>query len=270
MEQKALIMAGYLNEHDIPNIRQFITGIETSEEELKGIVTEKNSNMVFSRTDIAGKPEFIDIDKTYTNILDSLAVKIKESKFFGNIEWYFKNVEIGPLLSGAVYLNLNKVNQFTGQFSAGDFSNILQICLDTKPSKIPVMIEGNSAIYQCENNEILNLQYGFNNILQVFHRSNISPVKIVRSNDKYRLVDGHHRAIALKKAGVKHIPAVVLNDNPGLEYGVRYHYSEPALLRDNPPLMEYFCKEEYTAELPLRKKHVTIYKVQWDVTNITI
>ena len=269
MEEKALIMAGYLTEHDIPLIQRFITGTETSIEELKEIITEKNKNMFFLQGDVAGKPKFIDFDKTHTNMLDSLTVKLKESMFFGDVEWYFKNVEIESLLSSAIYLDLNKVEQFSSQFSTGDFSTVLQICLDTKRSPVPLTIEGNTALYQCENNETIQFQICYNNHLQILHRGNISPVKVVRINDKYRLIDGHHRALALKNAGFNHIPAVVLHDNPGLEYGPRFRYGEPALLRDNPPLMEYFCRKECAAELPLRKKHLRVFKVQLETINIT-
>mgnify|MGYP000288209422 CR=1 FL=1 len=271
MEAKAIVMLGYLNEGDIPQIQQFITGDESTSIELKEVINKKVGSYTKVEPSHAGRPELLEINKEYMNVLDSYAIKIKESNFLGSSNWSFKNVEINRLISNALFLDKKRIESFSNIFSSEDYSEILRVCLDKMPLKIPCMLSTNVAFYQSDNNDILNISFTFNNnVLQMNTKFNISPVKVLRVLNKYHLIDGHHRAYALKKCGFDYIPSIVLNDNPGIRYSGIYHFSNHTLLREDPPIMKYFLDEDCSEELPLRKKSVMLHKIQIDSTAITV
>ena len=273
MEHKALLMAGLLTNGDIQPIIQNITGEELGIETITEIISKKVKSFVNIDTNMAGKPKFCEFDLKYASILDSSALKIRESKFFGDFEWNFKNVEIGPLISSALFLDKVKIESFFNIFSKSNYSEILNYCLEPMPSKIRIQADGNSIHYQSENNDILGFKLEVNNTnlsLNVVPVLNNSPVKVIRVLDKYRLIDEHCRAIALKMAGCDFIPAIVLNDNPGFRYTGSFCFLEHMLIRENPPVMEYFLNENCTAELPLSIKNLKVHKVQVDTISVSV
>lgn len=270
---RALLMAGLLtnSDSDIQYVMQNITGEEVCLEDISGLITSKNNSFVPIESDKAGKPTFCNMDSGYASALDAFTIKIRESKYFGELEWHLKNVEISPLVSSALFLDNTKVESFYNNFTKRDYADILHICLDLIPSKIYIHSDGKNIIYQCDNNEIIGMKYEIvNTMLQILPIVNISPVKVVRIADKYRLIDGHCRAVALKKAGYDYMPAIVLNDNPGIKYASNNGFAEHMLIRENPPIMEYFLNKNCSEEIPLCKKHVKINKVQIDTTSISV
>lgn len=267
-------MAGLLtnNNNDIQYVMQNITGDEISLEDISKLIVSKNNSFVPIDSNKAGKPTFCDMDSEYASVLDTFIIKIRESKCFGELEWYLKNVEISPLVSSALFLDSTKIESFYNTFIKRNYVEILHVCLDLIPPKIFIQSDGKSIIYQCDNNEILGMEYKIlnNSMLQILPVANTSPVKVVRIVDKYRLVDGHCRALALKKAGYDYMPAIVFNDNPGIKYAGNNGFAEHMLIRENPPILEYFLNKNCTEEVPLCKKHVKINKVQIDTISISV
>lgn len=267
MNKKALLLSGFLNENDIKNIQDNVSGSNMDLETLKRILVEKSEKPI-ALNYTPGKPKIDFMEKKYATILNEYYKKYKNKLFFTQTEWSFKSVEICPLLCSAVFLDLDKIKYFQKIFNDSNYENVLHICLDEHQAEIRLKSENNGITLISDSPNIIDLTININN-LQILPRLNPSPVKVARINDRYVLIDGKHRAVALYKAGYKKIPAVVFNSTSPYKVQSSYYFNPSKLLDGDPPTIGHYMENNFVSEVPLMN-NVYIYRILIDKSTIQI
>lgn len=269
MSKKALLLTGFLTENDVKNIQDNITGNDKDIQQLKDILNNKKANFVALDNINAGRPEIENIEKRYAQRLNEYIEKYNQKNLFSNTEWSFKSVEIGPLLCNAVFLDQDKIDNFSNIFKNSSYEDILKVCLDLLEVELKIKWDNNGLTLTTDNTNVLGFQIiQVNKNLQIMPQVNPSPVKIARVFDKYLLIDGYHRAVALKRAGHKKIPAVIFNNNAPLQ-PPRFRFLTSTLLKESPPVIEHYLNENYVSEVPL-KRTINVFRILIDKSSIQI
>lgn len=268
MNKRALLLSDFLNENDIKNVQDKVTGNNMDLETLKNILVKKTDKPV-ALGFAPGKPQIDFIEKKHATILNEYYKKYKDKSFFPQAEWSFKSVEICPLLCNAVFLDLDKINYFQSMFNDDNYENVLRICLDPHEIKIELNSENNGITLSSDNPNIIGL--GITNTYppQILFQINPSPVKVARINDKYVLIDGKHRAVALQKAGYEKIPAIVFNSASPYKIQPNFYFRLSTLLREAPPTIGHYMNEKFISEVPLINT-INIFRILIDKSTIRI
>lgn len=262
MNRRALLLSGFLNENDIKNVQDNVSGNIINSETLESILVKKPEKMVAFKP---GKPQINYIEKQYATIINEYFKKYKSNSLFLESEWSFKSVEISPLLCHAVFLDLEKINCFQSMFSDNNYDNILDVCLNVHKTEIKLKCENNGYTLSTDNPNIIGLAITPN--LQIAPQVNPSPVKVARINDRYILIDGKHRAVALLKAGIEKIPAIVFNSASPYNIQSNFSFRLSTLLNEVPPSMGHYIKEDFVSEVPLMN-NVNVFRVLVDKSTI--
>lgn len=266
MNKRALLLSGFLNENDIKNVQDNVTGNNIDLETLKNILIKKTEKPV-TLSFVPGKPNFDYIDKKYSNILNEYYKRYKDKSFFPQPDWCFKSVEISPLLCNSVFLDLDKINYFQSLFNDSNYEDVLRICLDVHESEIKLKFENNGITLSTTNPNILGLLV--NQHLHILPQVNPSAVKVARINDKYELIDGKHRAVALYRSGHKKIPAIVFNSASPYKIQSNYYFPLSILLRESSPAIGHYLNENFVTEVPLMSS-ISVFRVIIDKSVIQI
>lgn len=266
MNKRALLLSGFLNENNIKNIQDNVTGNNIDIETLKSILVKKTENLVtFDFT--PGKPKIDFIEKKYTTIINEYYKKYKDKSFFPQPEWSFKSVEICPLLCSAVFLDLDKIDYFQNMFNNSNYEDVLRICLDVHESEEKLKLEKNGVSLSTTNPNILGLVV--TPTLEILLQANHSPVKVARVNDRYELIDGKNRAVALYKAGYEKIPAIVFDSVSPYKVQSSFYFPASTLMLENPPTMGHYMIENFISEVPLMNS-INVFRIIIDKTIVQI
>jgi hypothetical protein len=266
MGKKALLLSGFLNENYIKNIQDYVTGNNIDLETLKSILIKKSHNPV-SLGFAQGKPKFDFIKKEYAAILNEYYKKYKEKLLFPQPGWSFKSVEICPLLCRAVFMDLDKVDYFQNMINGNNYEDILRLCLDVHEPDIKLKLENNGVTLSTNNSNIIGL--GITPNLQILPQVNHSPVKVARINDRYELIDGKHRAVALYKAGYRKIPAIVFDSVPPYKVQSNFYFPPSTLMGEAPPTIGHYIIEDFISEVPLMTS-INVFRILIDKTTIQV
>lgn len=266
MNKRALLLSGFLNENDIKNVQNNVTGNNMDLEILINILGGKTKKPVILNFK-SGKPQIDYIEKKYGPILNEFFKKYKNKSFFPHIEWSFKSVEICPLLCNAVFLELDKINYFQNMFNDNNYENVLNICLDVHEPEIKLKCENNGVTLSSDNPNFIGLE--ITPKLQILPLINPSPVKVARIYDRYVLIDGKHRAVALYKAGYKKIPAIVFNYAIPYEIQSNFRFLFSTLLKETSPTIGHYLDEKFISEVPLMN-NVNVFRILRDKSTIQI
>jgi hypothetical protein len=266
MNKRALLLSGFLNENDIKDVQNNVSGNNMDFETLKKLLAKKNEKPT-ALGYTPGKPQIDFIEKKYAPLINEYYKKYKNNSFIPPAEWSFKSVEICPLLCNAVFLNLDKINYFQSMFNDNNYENVLHICLDMYQTEIKIKSENNGITLSCDNPNITGLVITPN--LQILPQVNPSPVKIARINERYILIDGKHRAVALHKAGYEKIPAIVFNSASPYKIQSNYCFKISKLLDDAPPTIGHYMNKNFIFDVPLIN-NVNIFRIIIDKSTIQI
>lgn len=266
MTKRALLLSGFLNENDIKLVQEFVTGNKMEFETLKSLIGNKkkvSSHLSY----IPGTPKIDFIEKKYASICNDYYKEYKNNSFSTQVEWSFKSVEICPLLCSSVFLDLDKINYFQSIFKDTSYENVLNVCLSLQKTEIQFKHENNSITVSSNNPNIIGLVLAPD--LKVLPQANPSPIKVARINDRYILIDGKHRAVALHKVGYEKIPAIVFNGDSPYKVQPRYLFNRNILLSEAPPTIGHYMNEDFVSEVPLINT-LNIFRILTDKTVIQI
>lgn len=266
MTKKALLLSGFLNENEIKLVQDNVSGNNLDYETLKNLLGNKNK-VAADLGYIPGKPQIDFIEKEYAPICNEYYKNYKNSSFPTQVEWSFKSVEICPLLCNSVFLDLDKINYFQNIFNDKNYNNILDGCLNLHQNEIQLKHENNSITVSSNNPNITGFVVSPN--LQVLPQVNPSPVKVARINERYILIDGKHRAVALHKVGYEKVPAIVFNGDSPYKVQPRYFFKSSKLMDEAPPTIGHYMNKDYVSEVPLINT-LNIFRILVDKSTIQI
>lgn len=168
-------------------------------------------------------------------------------------QWSIRLVQVDALLSQPIFVNLDYIEELQVGVRGNNFEDVIRLCLPNTPKK---------HIFQQSQNEISlftrdrGVRWGVQgSVLNVDQGGTVvgfpmvldnGPVHVKSIHGKYVLVDGYHRALAIRKAGYEYIPCLLTEAHSPNEIVTmgQESFNIPFLLESaNPPTLGVFLTE---------------------------
>ncbi|PLR75277.1 hypothetical protein CU633_21960 [Bacillus sp. V3-13] len=250
MSHEGLMLLGFFP-HEIEainNVKKFCGDKLWDESTIKTKWQNSRSHLSVKPTYTAGYPQVKEISIEH---MDYLSTVPSHPSFQMIVKgpWAFRMVEIDPLLSLAIKVDSDYIENLYLEFKDKAFENILSLILPNKGGNLALSPSVNNFSWTTKDRG-MHLQHTtsfplVDGGIVVGFRVPIPPlpvhVKILHG--KYILFDGYHRVLALRKAGHHYVPCLVSEVGSATE--VQTMQEESFNLRfllenENPPTMGHF------------------------------
>lgn len=210
------------------------------------------------------KPEIIALPE------NALTSQIKNDKRIHDMArgmpWSLAQVEIDPLVSLQKDVNVTYADGILREFSLEDLDERIRLCLtDVKTARTAQFFEARGSHLFAIKSAGTDLRVVDSEMTQVPERGEVKMsftvgwghpfVTVFRIGERYVLDNGYHRAYALRKSGVKHIPCLLIEAN---NYDDLQLAGEPSLfgpetiLGPRPPTFSVFFDERISPRVKIR------------------
>jgi hypothetical protein len=189
-----------------------------------------------------GIPELTDLPPEAWDHLLQIHQHESLALLVADFTWSVRLVEIDPLLSVAIDVFVARVEEWTRRLSGGDPCTLLDACLPRKAAPFLIMT-GPSLAFAVHSDLGASWAHDVRKGPLPSILKPPLPVRVVEIAGSYYLMDGYHRALALRRLGHTHIPALVLHDCHWsfLRHTPRRRMFQPApFASPNPPCVGHF------------------------------
>lgn len=233
------------------------------------------------------------IDERYRARIQAIREDKRFSYTYKDLPTAFEIIEIDKLIACQASVALDYVEKLMNAYPEElDFGALIDICLSldkTVPEVSELQPNEQTIVYSSENTDFRflgALQKPLEEIaldtsstggiptraLVLLFGYGGSPVSVIRAGRRYFLNNGFHRVYALRKAGIRHIPAVIQEvRNPALEFPAVYQNipREYLLNSDRLPMIEDYFNEDMTLAIKQKARRRGI-KVVWIAESIDV
>lgn len=188
-----------------------------------------------------GHPELLDpFPDAWAHLLE-----LPRHESFGllvnGLTWSVRLVEIDAIFAVAIDVSVRRVDEWRIRFSNLDLSGLVLACLPIRADPLRVTVSPpRASIVHDDLGATWTYPQGGLGLAMV--RSPL-PVRTVEVSGHHYLIDGYHRAIALRQLGHSHIPSLVLHDaNWAVLRGTPRprHFEPPPFSQPTPPCVGHF------------------------------
>jgi hypothetical protein len=242
-----------------------------------------------------GEPERISMSELPASVHGRLAEISKDRLFqasFAGLPTTFCMVELDRLVAPQREVNLDYVNDLTSRLPGGRLEDLIEFCIGPhrEPPEWKILQTAQNQLIVTSKSLDLRFLGGYRKPLgdddiAVAHGGG-QPVEVVsmligygapsinvfRANGRMVLSNGFHRVVALRMAGVTHIPVVVQEiakpeiefpeQHMGLSRNYLWNDPRPVIVRD-------FFDESLTIQLRMTPRRKTV-KISWGVEDSII
>lgn len=190
----------------------------------------------------ARSPRLLDIGASHwfhlTRVYNTISPSLRGS---------FRMVEIAPLLTNWVDVDVETVERYMEIFRDGDQRKILSVCL---PSERPV-----PRLESIGNQVTLRVAERPVHVSMSMTVTISTCVTVSVMSGRFILVDGTHRALALSRLGHSYVPAVIKEELAwgGVRALAKRSFGPPTLALEDPPQVGYYLNE---VSIPIDLKNV--------------
>jgi hypothetical protein len=167
----------------------------------------------------AGRPEILPVPPRHAGHLGQVAALPRFAETFGTGGWAFRLVEIDPLIATQFEVELPRAESLcAGLRGALTEDDLLRICLpprleaipfDTHPQPQALLIRSRGLNLQVQASGMVAQDPSRGVYLAgVAFGPSLPLVQVGRFEGRCYVIDGHHRAFALRRAGATHLPCV--------------------------------------------------------------
>jgi hypothetical protein len=205
----------------------------------------------------AGRPEILPIPPRHAGHLQEVAALPRFAETFGPAGWGFRLIEIDRLIATQFEVELPRAEQLcVGLRGAPTEDDLVRICLpkqleaipfDTHPQPQALLIRSRSLNLEVLASGLVaqDQSRGLYLAGAAFGPS-LPLVQVGRFQERCYLIDGYHRAFALRQAGATHLPCVFVEVTDYSRLGARggYESFEREVLESaDPPTFAHFATE---------------------------
>lgn len=182
-------------------------------------------------------------------------------------EWAFKNVEIDGLVCFQKFVSVGYASSTVQNFNLSRFEEQINFCLTNKYlGKTRISQLGRDTY--CFSGPDLRILTSRNS-----HDSNLNAdevtfrvgatapfVQVVKCEDRYILKNGYHRVFALREAGFRSTPCILIQGKNRAEVGIpQGYFSEDLLFSANPPTFSSFFSDAISPRVKFRSYGKVVY-----------
>lgn len=200
------------------------------------------SRQAYQRIEDAGFPETQQMPSSLWQHILRLHEHESSSAMTGGFAWSVRLVEIDPVLSLAIDIQVSKLERWESCFRGASFDAIVNACLPLKSAPVSIPLSPYQAFLVHDDlgatwqlSAAGGISLGF-----------VRPPLWIRAGEvsgRLFLIDGYHRAIALRRLGHTHIPCVIVHDCTWtfLRGTPRFRrFEPPPFARPDPPCVGHF------------------------------
>ena len=222
----------------------------------------------------AGRPEIVPIPTQHAGHLREVTALPRFAETFGPGGWDFRLVEIDPLIATQFEVELPRAEALcAGLRGVPTMEALLQICLPPRLDAIPfdahpqphaLLIRSRSLNLEVHASGMLHQDPGRGLFLAgAAFGPSLPLVQVGRFQGRCYLIDGYHRAFALRQAGATHMPCLFrdVTDYAGLGATGGYEsFERELLLSADPPTCAHFAPSRACA---------VVLRALWRVIHVT-
>jgi hypothetical protein len=166
------------------------------------------------------------------------------------LEWSPDVVDLRFLLAFQRRLVLNPIAPEIAVPEAGDWSALVDLSFGSPKPVVCDLVRGETTILLQSSDPNLQFRITGDTSTPIKVHSGSSFFEVARYRDRWFLRDGYHRAYALLRAGVFHLPAVIIEARSLEELGAArpWFFSEEVLFSSSPPRVTDFLDDALVLE----------------------
>lgn len=271
--QPALSLLAVLSQEEARFHLDEISGPETYTPEESQALWKASVDAYNPVHDTPGIPEILEFPSSIWDHLLTLHEHESLPAVVDRFRWSARLVEIDALFSIAIDIFIPRVEYWVQQLSGVDLPGITKACLPNRAALFHFNLSPPSLAYVIHSD--LGATWGYDLKSGTLSPTLVKPplpVRAVEIAGRLYLMDGYHRAVALRRLGYKHVPCLIIHDCNWmfLRTTPRQRRFEPApFARPTPPCVGHFLTPAAVCTRAKRLVRVMTMRVESFIAPLT-